>query len=153
MRIWSILLIKWDRNGVYIWVDVSFYISTSWWVSLLVDQWVPDGICSQVLRSTSVAFWEHQNSPIKIDCYNIVGSLHHPFWLQYVLVYHFCTVETTFWLRITDEGSVLEMCIRSILLIESDSKWCIHLSRSIFLYSKHNYSGILQAVFGVSQKS
>ena len=39
------------------------------------------------------------------------------------------------WLRITDEGSVPEMRIWSILLIQSDLKWCIHLSRSLFLYS------------------
>ena len=39
------------------------------------------------------------------------------------------------WLRITDEGSVPDMRIWSILLIKSDIKWCIHLSRSLFLYS------------------
>ena len=39
------------------------------------------------------------------------------------------------WLRITDEGSVPEMRIWSILLIKSDLKWCIHPSRSLFLYS------------------
>ena len=38
------------------------------------------------------------------------------------------------WLRITDEGSVLEMHKGSIFLIKSDLKWCIHLSRSLFLY-------------------
>ena len=38
------------------------------------------------------------------------------------------------WLKITDEGSVPEMRIWSILLIKSDLKWCIHLSRSLFLY-------------------
>ena len=38
------------------------------------------------------------------------------------------------WLRITDEGSVPEMRIWSILLIKSDQKWCLHLSRSLFLY-------------------
>ena len=37
------------------------------------------------------------------------------------------------WLRITDEGSVPELRIWSILLIKSDLKWCIHLS-SLFLY-------------------
>ena len=37
-------------------------------------------------------------------------------------------------LRITDEGSVPEMRIWSILLIQSDLKWCIHLSKSLFLY-------------------
>ena len=37
------------------------------------------------------------------------------------------------WLRITDEGSVTEMRIWSILLIKSESKWCIHLNRGLFL--------------------
>ena len=37
-------------------------------------------------------------------------------------------------LRITDEGSLPEMRIWSIFLIKSDSKWCIHLSRSLYLY-------------------
>ena len=36
------------------------------------------------------------------------------------------------WLRITDEGSLPEMRIWSILLIKSDLKRCIHLSRSLF---------------------
>ena len=40
------------------------------------------------------------------------------------------------WLRITDEGSVPEMRIWSILLIKSDLKWCIYLSRSLFLYEQ-----------------
>ena len=39
------------------------------------------------------------------------------------------------WQRITDEGSVPEMRMWSILLVESDLKWCIHLSRSLLLYS------------------
>ena len=38
------------------------------------------------------------------------------------------------WLRITDEGSVPEMRVWSILLIKSYLKWCIHFSRSLFLY-------------------
>ena len=37
-------------------------------------------------------------------------------------------------LRITDEGSVREMRLWSILLIKSGLKWCIHLSRSLFVY-------------------
>ena len=36
------------------------------------------------------------------------------------------------WLRITDEGSLPEMRIWSILFIKCDLKWCIHLSRSLF---------------------
>ena len=47
------------------------------------------------------------------------------------------------WLRITDEGSVPEMRIWSILLIISDLKWCIHLSRSLFLYYYIVYLSIL----------
>ena len=35
-------------------VEVSFYISTVWLVPLLVDQWVPEGTCSQILRTSSV---------------------------------------------------------------------------------------------------
>ena len=38
------------------------------------------------------------------------------------------------WLRITDEGSVPEMRIWSILLIKSALKWCIYLRRSLYLY-------------------
>ena len=39
-----------------------------------------------------------------------------------------------FLLWITDDGYVPEMCICSILLIKSDLKWCIHLTRSLFSY-------------------
>ena len=39
------------------------------------------------------------------------------------------------WLRITDEGSVPQMRIWSILLMKSDLKWCIHLD--LFLYFNH----------------
>ena len=38
------------------------------------------------------------------------------------------------WLRITDDGSVPEMHIWSILLIKSGLKLCKHHSRSLFLY-------------------
>ena len=60
--------------------------------------------------------------------------LHHPFSLQ---LWHFRG--SLFWnyfvlLRITDEGSVPEMRIWSILLIKSGVKGCIQLRRSIFLY-------------------
>ena len=42
-----------------------------------------------------------------------------------------------FWLRITVEGSLPVMRIWSILLIKSDLKWCIHLSRCLYLYFNH----------------
>ena len=38
------------------------------------------------------------------------------------------------WLRIYDEGSVHEMRIWSILLIKSDLKCCMYLSRSLFIF-------------------
>ena len=68
---------------------------------------------------------------------NFVGLLHHPFWLQLVLAlsdHHFQLSSYLVWPRITDEGSLPEMRIWSIMLIKSDLKWCIHLSRSLFLY-------------------
>ena len=37
------------------------------------------------------------------------------------------------WLRITDEGSALQMSIWSIL-IKSELQWCINLGRRLFLY-------------------
>ena len=37
------------------------------------------------------------------------------------------------WLRITEEASVPQMHILSILVINSDIKWCIHLIRGFFL--------------------
>ena len=39
------------------------------------------------------------------------------------------------WLRITDESSVPEMRIWSILLMKSDLKWCIDLD--LFLHFNH----------------
>ena len=38
------------------------------------------------------------------------------------------------WLRITYEGSVPKICNLSILLIKSDLKWCIQLSRVSFVF-------------------
>ena len=122
-------------------VEVSFYISTTWWVSLLVDQWVPEGTCSQVLRSTSVDSWglrASKSSVIKL--FEIVIL-----WVYYTIPFGFSLfwhvwdisfqlLKLLLWLRTTDEGSVPEMRIWSILLIKSDLKWCIHLGRSLFLY-------------------
>ena len=49
-------------------------------------------------------------------------------------------------LRITDEGSVPEMRIWSILFIKSELKWCIHLSRSFFFFiTLHVCIGIFMA--------
>ena len=117
-------------------------------MSLLVDQWVPEGTCSQVLRSTSVDSWRLRASKFSVlklieivilwVYYTIPFGLS-LFW--YVWDISFQLLKIHLWLRITDEGSVPEMRIWSILLIKSDLKWCIHLNRSLFLYS---LAGILR---------
>ena len=45
-----------NLQGVYVLVEVSIYISTTWRVSLLVVQVVLEGTCRQVLGSTSIDF-------------------------------------------------------------------------------------------------
>ena len=81
-------------------------------------------------------FWEHHFSVCKIHWHcNIVGLLHHRFWLYLVLALFGITshiLNYFLWLRNTDEVSVPEMRIWSILLIKSDLEWCIH-SRRLFL--------------------
>ena len=69
----------------------------------------------------------HLNTKNGTQCSCIPNKLF--FWSNLILNYFV-------WLRIADEGSVPEMRIWSILLIKSDLKWCIHLSRSLFLYFK-----------------
>ena len=54
IRNWYILLIKSDLKWCIHLGRSLFNILTTWWVSLLVDQWVPESTCSQVLRSTLV---------------------------------------------------------------------------------------------------
>ena len=75
-------------EDVYMLEEVPIWISTTWWVSLLVDQCVPEGTCSQVLRSVRLirSIWRASKfSVFKIDinC-NFVGLLHHPSLLQLV---------------------------------------------------------------------
>ena len=57
---------------------------------------------------------------------------------RYFLALFFNFFNYFLWLRITDEGSIPEMRIWSILLIKSDLKWCIDLSRSLYLYYTHH---------------
>ena len=81
-----------------------------------------------------------------------MGLLHQPFWLQpvwHVWDISFQLLKILVWLRITDEGSVPEMRIWSIVLIQSDLKWCIHLSRSLFLYLFYIFAGLLYRIIPV----
>ena len=53
-----------------------------------------------------------------------------------MLFSHFCVSLFNWLVRITDEGSVPEIRVWSILLKKSDLKWCIHLGRSLFFVFK-----------------
>ena len=73
--------------------------------------------------------------------HNITYNTFYTIPFGFSLFWHFRTIIFNFWnhflgLRITEEGSLTEMRIWSLLLIKSDLKLCIHFSRSIFLY--HN---------------
>ena len=87
-----------------------------------------------VLRASKLSVFK-----INWNC-KFVGLFHYPFRLQLdlaLLTHHFSTFNNYIvWLslRITDEGSVHEKGMWSILFIKSDLKFCIHISRSIFLY-------------------
>ena len=96
------------------------------------------GVNSESPRAHVAKFYGRLFFRIKINgnC-NFVGLLHHPFWLKLVLElssHDFQLLNYFVWPRITDEGSLLEMRIWSILLIKSDLKWRIHLRRSLFSY-------------------
>ena len=59
------------------------------------------------------------------------------YWLQLVLAlseHDFQLLNYFVWPRITDEGSLSEMRICPILLIESDLKCCMHLGRSLVIF-------------------
>ena len=135
MRIWFILLIQSDLKRC-IHLSRSLFLYFNYLVSVTAGGSVsPRGHMypsSTVDFGWFVVFESINICRVKIvwNC-NFVGLLHHPFWLQLDLA-RLGHLFILFWLWITDEGSVLEMLILSILLIQSGLKWCIHLSRSIF---------------------
>ena len=107
-------------------------------MSLLVDKWVPEGTCSQVLRSTSVDRLRASKFSVLQYLFEIVIL-----WVYYTIPFGFSLVFGTFrtsffnfwkYFLAKDEGSLSKMRIWSIFLINSDLKWCIHLRRSLFLY-------------------
>ena len=96
-----------------------------------------DKSSSKVDFSWFVAFWEHQIFRIKlIEIIILWVFLQHPFWLQPVfgtfgpfffqLLKTLCSAKDLWWEFITQKG------IWSMLLIKSDLKWCIHLSKRLF---------------------
>ena len=122
-----------------------------------MDQSPRGHIYSQILWSTSVfktsyvsvlkwieivILWVYYTIPfgLKIACFGTFWALLYNFlnyfvWLRifWASLFHFSTYLVL--LRITEEGLVPEIRMWSILLIKSDLKWRIHLSRSLFLYS------------------
>ena len=94
--------------------------------------------CSTVDLGWFVAFGSIKIYRVKIDrnC-NLWVYYTIPFGLsffQYFLALFFNLFNYFLCLMITDEGSIPEMRIWSILLIKSDLKWCIHLGRSLFIF-------------------
>ena len=141
MRIWSILSIKSDLKW-------CIHLSRSLFFEFqLLGEchcwWTKESLIAHVANSTVdfgwfVAFGEHQNFPCLKLIESVTLLVFTPSLLASACIYallghQFSTIFNYFvWLRITDEGSVPEMRIWSILLIKSDLKWCIHLSRSLF---------------------
>ena len=85
---------------------------------MLVDQRVPNGSRSQILRWTFVDLYHFESIQIlcvEIDSnYDFMGLLHHPFWLYLVsaiLGITFQRFNYFVWLRITDEGLLPDMLI------------------------------------------
>ena len=69
-----------------------------------------------------VILWVYYTIPFGLSFFGTFGALFFTFFNYFL------------WLRITDEDSIPEMCIWSILLIKSDLKWCINHSRRLYLY-------------------
>ena len=109
-------------------------------VSLLVDQRVPEGTCSQVLRSTSVDSKRFESINIfRVQIYwncNFWGLFTIGFGLSLFL--HFCDISFQLfsyfvWQRINGGGSVLEMRIWSILLRRTNNREIWHRKSFVLL--------------------
>ena len=126
MRIWSLLVIKSD------WKQCIHLRRNLFYIYMLSD---PRG------HSTAdfgwfVAFEEHHNFPCQKMLYIVIIWVYFTipyglslFWQFGVSLFNFLNYFV--WLRITDEGSVPEIRLWS-LLSKSDLKRCIHLSKISF---------------------
>ena len=123
-------------------------------VSLVVDQGVPEGTCTDVakfysrLRLIRSVLRASKFFVLKLTEIVILWVFYTiPF--GFSLIWHFWASLFNYWatfygaseakrhlvwLRTTDEGSLPEMRIWSIFLIISGLKWCIYLGRSLFSY-------------------
>ena len=85
--------------------------------------------------------WELQNFPYSKSIEIVILWVHYTIPFGCSLLWHFWGITFQLfnyfvWIRITDEISVPELLIWSILLIKSDLKWHAHLCRSLFIF-KH----------------
>ena len=111
-------------------------------MSLLVDQWVPEGTCSQVLWSTLVvrSVWRASKLFVLKLIENGILWVYHTIPVGFSLFWHFwqpfCNVLNYFvWLRITDEGSgTRNTHIWSILLFKFEWIWCINIFVEVLFY-------------------
>ena len=92
------------------------HILKSWPISQLV------GIKASQRLHEIVILWVYYTIPFGFTLFRHIWVIIFNFWNHFL------------WFRITDEGSLPEMGTWSILLIKSDLKWRIQLSRSLFLY-------------------
>ena len=116
----------WNNNLMHKWYGGRHIICASnyylmWHQSASVDIWVFRR-CFLCLIEI-VILWVYYTIPFGL-------SVFRHFWVS-----HFNFLNYFVWLRITDEGSLPEMRIWSILLIKSDLKWCIHLRRSLCIFA------------------
>ena len=140
MRIWFILLIKSDLKRCIRLSRSLFFVCQllgechSWWTRESPRVHVAKfygrlRLIRSVLRASKFSVLKLTEIIISWVYYTIPNG--------FSLFRHFSASLINFlnyfvWLRITDEGLVPEMRIWFILLIKSDLKWCIHLSRSLF---------------------
>ena len=146
MHIWSILSIKSDLKDLKwcIHLNRSLFLYFNYLLSVTVGGGGGGG--GQRILDDNVAKF----TLIQIDwnC-NFVGFFYTiPF--VFSLFWHFWDITSIInflnyivRLRLTEDGSVPEMRIWSILLIKSDLKWCIHLSRNFFLYFNYLWVSLL----------
>ena len=130
------------QNGVYILVEVSFWISTTWWVSLLVDEGVPESTCSQVVRPTSVdrSILRASNFPCSKFTKIVIFKVNYTIPFGFILFWLFGITShiLNFLLRL-DKDHWRGFSTRNAHMIHIINfirfKMVLHLSRSLFLNS------------------
>ena len=143
MRIWSILLIT-SESQWCIQIRKSLFSYFNYLVSVTAGgPRNPRGhmepfygrlrLVRSVLRASKFSVSKLTENAILWVYYTIHFGFSLFFGTFWVLLFNFL-LKYFVWLRVTDEGLVPRMRKWSILLITSESKWCIKISRSLFSY-------------------